>query len=205
MFMRATNVQFRTKFSAGLLPPLRQTAQLDVRAFVESVVFVGYTAFSGCIQFSGQFPFLLHCRAAPTFQLDCRFGFVVGLYKILGSVSTSSPLSGCTLCPSLITIPIYCQTVHAVQVGCCFHYIVGLHFLSKSLLIFNYRSNYQRNFLLVVFVLKCKYILLSRFVCKKMKQVPSLHFQICSMKFLYFYIPTKYSLILYTPSEPFER
>jgi len=27
MFKRAINVQFRTKFSAGLLPPLRQTAR----------------------------------------------------------------------------------------------------------------------------------------------------------------------------------
>ena len=51
MFLRAINVQFRTKFSAGLLPPLRQTAQLCVRVFVESVVFVIFTSLSDCTNF----------------------------------------------------------------------------------------------------------------------------------------------------------
>ena len=64
MFMRAINVQFRTKFSAGLLPPLRQTARCRLASLslgtslssrtksmsVERVVVS--TTLSGCTPFS---------------------------------------------------------------------------------------------------------------------------------------------------------
>ena len=51
-FMRATTFQFRTAFSAGLLPPLRQTASCVLVHSSESIVFVGSIELSDCTFFS---------------------------------------------------------------------------------------------------------------------------------------------------------
>ena len=85
MFMRATNVQFRTKLSAGLLPPLRQTASYG-QAFSESVVLLHFAV--GLHSIFG----LYFIVVAPICQLTLNFqSFSVSINNTFGT----SFLSGC--------------------------------------------------------------------------------------------------------------
>ena len=138
--MRAINVQFRTKFSAGLLPPLRQTAQLCVRAFVESVV--RSTTLSACTPLSVQYsnPLPLHYRAILNFQISnfIRYHYIIGLHSIFKSAtfSATTTLSGCTQFSNqqLFPPPLHYRAVlnFKISYSIRFHYIFGMHSLFKS-------------------------------------------------------------------------
>ena len=92
-FMRAINVQFRTKFSAGLLPPLRQTAccAFGILPRVLSVSF--------------------HCRSS-FFRLCFTFRYIVGLCFLFYSPTLS-------LCNTSVTIS-GAGIIYDVYTFCCF-------------------------------------------------------------------------------------
>jgi len=71
---------------------------------------------SDCTQFSGQFPFPLHFRAALTFNVGCRFVLLVELYTIFRSVSVFRFIVGLHTFFKWVVVSVYSSNCTHFQV-----------------------------------------------------------------------------------------
>ena len=156
-FMRATKVQFRTTFSAGLLPPLRQTARwkqpISVGLFVSLVMLINSNStdttqsFRDCFNFTCLFLTASLRSVALTFQrykITYNFSIFItycqkkshcffGLYNLVKTAEFSQHCRVVLPCRNVLSHP--SRTALFGQNAFDFTAFSGCNNLSKCLLI----------------------------------------------------------------------